>query len=103
MSSSGINLRFSDLQSTFTHRGRFEIIYDILSKSLKPTQKTRILYSCNLSFSQLQKYLKYLESNNLLKTIYYNGKLTYQATDKGKEFVYDYEVLSKFLNNDTKI
>ena len=90
------------MKSIFVQRGRFEIIHDILAVAQKPTQKTRILYKCNLSFSQLQKYLKYLKNIGLLDSLSNDGKLLYQATEKGKTFIEDYEKLNKSLESTNK-
>jgi predicted transcriptional regulator len=90
------------MESIFVQRGRFEIIYDILAITKKPTNKTNILYKCNLSFSQLQKYLKYLRNKGLLDSSSNNGKMVYQATTKGKEFIKDYENLNRSLESSNK-
>ena len=85
------------MERTFVKRGRLEIIYEILSVSRKPTQKTRILYSCNLSYDQLQKYLKYLSHHELLGSSSNKGKERFQTTKKGMEFIKGYERLNSFL------
>jgi predicted transcriptional regulator len=85
------------MKKTFVKRGRLEIIYEILSASRKPTQKTRILYGCNLSYDQLQKYLKYLDSHGLLSSNNNKGKEQFQTTEKGAEFIKGYEHLDSFL------
>lgn len=85
------------MKKTFVKRGRLEIIYEILSVSRKPTQKTRILYSCNLSYDQLQKYLKYLSHHELLSSSNSKGKERFQTTEKGLEFIKGYERLNRFL------
>ena len=85
------------MKKTFVKRGRLEIIYEILSVSSKPTQKTRILYSCNLSYDQLQKYLRYLGHHELLGSFNNKGKERFQTTEKGMEFIKGYERLNSFL------
>ncbi|MDH5794615.1 MAG: transcriptional regulator [Candidatus Bathyarchaeota archaeon] len=85
------------MKKTFVKRGRLEIIYEILSVARKPTQKTRILYSCNLSYDQLQKYLKYLGHHSLLSSTDNKGKERFQTTKKGMEFIKGYERLNSFL------
>lgn len=82
----------------FTKRGRLEIIYEILSICNAPAQKTRVLYRCNLSYEQLQKYLGYLISRRLLRTFKNRGKDFYQITDNGKAFLEEYERLKHLLD-----
>jgi len=82
------------MEQTFVKRGRLEIIYEILSICRKPINKTSILYKCNLSFSQLQKYMEYLFSHNLLKSIKEKQKEYYHVTDKGRTYMEEYEKLT---------
>ncbi len=86
----------------FAKRGRVEIIYDILCLCQRPAQKTHILFKCNLSFNQLQKYLKYLVSHDLISS--YNGaqRELYKTTDKGKKFIEGYESLANHLVDRTR-
>ena len=86
-----------DMEQTFAKRGRLEIIREILTICCIPAKKTSILYRCNLSFSQLQKYLEYLIRRNLLNNTKNDGKTVYIITDKGKEFLEEYEHLNSFL------
>lgn len=88
------------MEKTFVKRGRLEIIYEILSVSRKPTQKTRILYGCNLSYDQLQKYLGYLSSHGLLSSTNNKGKERFQTTEKGTEFIKGFERLDRFLQEE---
>jgi len=82
------------MESTFVKRGRLEIIYEILLICRKPVNKTSILYKCNLSFSQLQKYMEYLFSYDLLKSIHESPREYYHVTDKGKIYMEEYEKLT---------
>ena len=81
------------INSSFTKRGRFEIIYDILSISRRSANKTRILYRANLSFSLLKKYLDLLMTQGML--IENDG--TFSTTKKGKEFIGEFERLNYFF------
>ncbi len=85
------------MESDFGKRGRFEILYGILSVCRKPAKKTSILYRCNLSYSQLQKYLDYLVSHTLLGSQENEGRRFFQITEKGKEFLDEYERLTSLL------
>jgi len=87
------------MSKTFSRRGRFEIINEVLSLCCTPTQKTHILYKCNLSYEQLKKYLDFLVSNNLLASFERDGKDFYQITENGKRFIEEHERLkSSFLS-----
>jgi predicted transcriptional regulator len=86
------------MEQTFAKRGRLEIIREILTISRKPAKKTFILYRCNLSFSQLQKYLEYLISHNLLSNSKSDGKTFFLATEKGIEFLQEYERLNNLFS-----
>jgi predicted transcriptional regulator len=90
------------MNSAFVNRGRLEIIYEILSICRKPTNKTRILYRCNLSYNQLKKYLEYLALYGLLSSFKEKRKEFYCITDKAKEFITEYEKLNSFLGEEEK-
>ena len=81
----------------FSRRDRFEIIYRILKNCEIATQKTRIMYNSNLSYEQLQKYIKFLVSINLLEEIEKDGKTFYQINESGKEFIDEYRRLMSML------
>jgi len=89
------------MAKTFLRRGRFEIISEILSLCRTPTQKTHILYKCNLSFEQLKKYLDFLVSNDLLTLFSEDGKELYQITENGRRFLEGYEHLKRQLDKGT--
>jgi len=72
-------------------------MYRIISLCLTLQQKTGIMYKCNLSYEQLQKYLEFLVDNNLLEILRKDGKEYYQATGYGEKFVCEYEKLKNIL------
>ena len=88
------------MKAAFTKRGRLEIINEILMVCRKPAKKTSILYRCNLSYNQLQRYLKYLISQSLLSTIESTETIFYQMTDRGKVFLEEYRRLNDFLEGE---
>lgn len=81
----------------FVRRGRFEIMNEILTTCITSAQKTHILYKCNLSFDQLNKYLNLLVSLNLLAFVSKDGKVLYKTTEKGNELTKGYKRLGRFL------
>ncbi len=63
-------------------RSNFEIIADMLR--LGEAGKTEIMYSANMSYFQLQKYLNFLLQLNLIdKVTVGNPIVTYRVTKKG--------------------
>lgn len=74
-------------------RSRIDITADILRFANAGTKKTRILYGCNLSYSQLQAYLKLLLSMELL--VYRED--VFKTTTKGLEFLEAYSALNTIM------
>ena len=65
-------------------RSDLEIIADMLKVGEHGAGKTEIMYSANMSYSQIQKYLGYLMSQGLIdKMKMGNPSVTYQVTDSG--------------------
>jgi len=77
-------------------RSSIEIIADILR--LGEAGKTEIMYSVNMSFFQLQKYLKYLLELGLIdKVTVGNPTITYRVTEKGVRLLHNIETILKTL------
>lgn len=70
------------------NRSSLEIVRDMLFVATERCRKTRILYDAHLNYRLLEKYLKILLENGLLKCI--DGSC-YLITKKGKEFLQDYD------------
>jgi len=74
-------------------RSEFEIIREILTLSRHGTKRTEILYQCNLSYTQLQKYLPFLIERDIMEEqhVKNNGNSTkiYKLTQKGNLFLED--------------
>ncbi|MGH9934352.1 MAG: winged helix-turn-helix domain-containing protein [Nitrososphaerales archaeon] len=66
-----------------------EIIAAILDTAKNGATKTRIMYVAYLSFSQLQKYMKYTMENRLIDLDPNEKK--YLTTDRGFEFLRRFE------------
>jgi len=63
-------------------RSNIEVIADILR--LGEAGKTEIMYSANMSYFQLQKYLNFLSQLGLInKVTVGNPSVTYRVTEKG--------------------
>jgi len=63
-------------------RSNIEVIADMLR--LGEAGKTEIMYSANMSYFQLQKYLKFMLELKLIDRVYVgNPIVTYRVTKKG--------------------
>jgi predicted transcriptional regulator len=65
-------------------RSNIEIIADMLRVGENGAGKTEIMYSANMSYAQIQKYLGFLLSHGFINKMKVgNPVVTYQVTDKG--------------------
>ncbi len=65
-------------------RSDIEIIADMLKIGENGAGKTKIMYSANMSYSQIQKYLGYLMSQGFISKMQMgNPSVTYQVTESG--------------------
>jgi len=72
----------------------------ILKEAVKGTKKTRIMYRCNLSHMQLQRYLKLLLGMELLKSVLKEGSDEtdyFKTSAKGRAFLDAYRKLKAFM------
>ena len=65
------------------HRGRLDVIIDILQVAKKGAKKTKIVYGANLNFEMLERYVKDLTRMGLIKQ---EGN-EWRTTEKGKNAV----------------
>jgi predicted transcriptional regulator len=87
------NLRRS-LKDKFKYRrGKIDIIADILSVTLKESNKTQIVYSANLNFTRVEDYLPLLMDKELIT----NMDGGYKTTEKGRAFLRDYQAMNELL------
>ena len=79
---------------TKRRRSRVEVIMDILSEARKGSNKTRIMYRCNLNFVCFNRYFKELLEKGLIVEVALDpdGIRVYKTTDKGLQLL---EVLKK--------
>ena len=77
-------------------RSSVEVIADILR--LGQAGKTEIMYSANMSYFQLQKYLNYLMKLALIdKVTVGNPSITYRVTEKGLDLLKSIEGVLEVL------
>lgn len=81
-------------------RDRLFIIAEILDIAKDGALKTHIMYKGNLSFSQLNTYIKLLLETALLEIVEKSGKTVYKTTKKGVEYMENYmEVIETLGGN----
>jgi predicted transcriptional regulator len=69
-------------------RSNIEIIADMLKVGENGAGKTEIMYSANMSYAQIQKYLGFLLSHGFINKVKVgNPVVTYQVTDKGGDLL----------------
>ena len=81
-------------------RNDIDIMANILSAANKEAKKTRIMYRCNLSHSQLQVYLQILLDMKLLASHSKEEPTTlnyFRTTPKGVKFLDAYRALKSLM------
>ena len=79
-----------------TRRSNIDIIADMLR--LGEAGKTEIMYSANMSYFQLQKYLKFLLQLKLIdKVTVGNPIMTYRVTGKGLRLLRNIDNIQQML------
>ena len=81
-------------------RDKLYIIAEILEIAGNGTLKTQIMYKANLSFAQLNEYLKLMLKIRLLEKFARNGKDLYRATEKGADFLQRHHEITELLKTE---
>jgi len=74
-------------------RSSFEIVAEILRVAKNGAKKTRIMYACGLSHKFVEQYLILLLETGLLRI----GS-SYHTTEKGVQFLQNYQTIELLLN-----
>jgi len=82
--------------SSRQNRSRIEIMAAILEKATRGAKKTQMMYGANLSFYQIEGYIKYLIKTGFLFFEKESG--LYWTTSKGREFLKSYENIKLLMN-----
>jgi predicted transcriptional regulator len=82
-------------------RDKLSIIAEILEIAREGTLKTQIMYRANLSFAQLNEYLKFMLKIHLLNKFVNNQKDVYASTQKGLDFLQRHSELTGLLVEET--
>ena len=86
--------------TTSKRRDKLCIIAEILEIAKEGTLKTQIMYKANLSFAQLNEYLKFMIKIKLMEKVVNGGKDVYISTEKGLDFLQRQCELSEMLKTD---
>ncbi len=79
-------------------RSNIEIIADMLKVGENGAGKTEIMYSANMSYAQIQKYLGFLLSHDFINKVEVgNPVVTYQVTEKGGELLRNIDSIMEIL------
>ena len=80
-------------------RSSIQIIADMLR--LGEAGKTEIMYSANMSYFQLQKYLDFLLQQKLIDKVYLgNPSVSYRVTAKGFNLLKNIDSIQEILDSD---
>ncbi|NIO38108.1 hypothetical protein GTO27_10465 [Candidatus Bathyarchaeota archaeon] len=74
------------------------VLLEILRDLREPTCWTNIISHCNMSSKQSGQYLSLLRSSDLIQTQEATGKVTYQRTEAGREFLRHYGKIELLLD-----
>jgi predicted transcriptional regulator len=80
-------------------RDKLYIIAEILEIAKEGTLKTQIMYRANLSFTQLNDYLRFMLKIDLLEKVLRNDKEMYKTTAKGMDFLQRYHEITELLKS----
>ena len=79
-------------------RSNIEIIADMLKVGENGAGKTEIMYSANMSYTQIQKYLAFLLNREFINKVKVgNPIVTYQVTEKGTELLRNIDTIIEIL------
>ncbi len=82
-------------------RSNIEIIADMLRVGENGAGKTEIMYSANMSYSQIQKYLDYLVNQGFVNKVNMDNTMTaYQVTKSGLNLLRAIDTLMGMLGAD---
>jgi predicted transcriptional regulator len=81
------------------NRGRLQIMAEILRQLRIPAGKANIMSHCSMSTAQSGQYLNLMRSSDLIRMGACAGKVTYQRTETGLEFLELYKKMTLLLDS----
>jgi len=73
---------------------------EILEVAMDGALKTQVMYRANLSFAQLNEYLKLMLDIKLLETVKNSQKTLYKTTAKGVRYLQSYREIRDLLKKE---
>ena len=89
------------IDTSSKRRDKLYIIAEIMEIAKGGTLKTQIMYKANLSFAQLNEYVKLLIKINLLRKEVDSGRDVYRSTEKGLDFLQRHREIMDLLSETT--
>lgn len=90
----------SSLENPRRRRDRLYIMAEILEVALDGALKTQMMYRANLSFAQLNEYLKLLIEIKLLEITASHERRVYKTTNKGMRYLQSYREINELLKKE---
>jgi len=84
--------------AVFSYRSRMDIIANILESAKEEISKTKLMYSCGLSFDHFQTYLNFLVERELIEIFDRRGQIVIRRTNRGNEFLRLYYTIQNIIN-----
>ncbi len=81
-------------------RDHLFIMAEILEVAMDGALKTQVMYRANLSFAQLNEYLKLMLDLKLLEMIKNSDRTLYKTTAKGVRYLQSYREIRDLLKKD---
>jgi len=75
-----------------------DIIANILESAKEEISKTKLMYSCGLSFDHFQTYLNFLVERELIEIFDRRGQIVIRRTNRGNEFLRLYYTIQNIIN-----
>jgi predicted transcriptional regulator len=88
--------------SSSKRRDKLYIIAEILEIAKDGVLKTQIMYKANLSFTQLNEYIRLMLKNELLNMVTSDNKEVYKASAKGLNFLQRYHEIKELLKTENE-
>ena len=90
----------SDGDNLHKRRDHLFIMAEMLEVTLDGALKTQVMYRANLSFAQLNEYLKLMLDLKLIETIKNTERTLYKTTTKGVRYLQSYRELRDLLKKE---
>ena len=86
--------------NTHKRRDHLFIMAEILEVAIDGALKTQVMYRANLSFAQLNEYLRLMLDIKLLESVKNTERVRYKTTAKGVRYLQSYREIRDLLRKD---